>query len=101
MLLLLLVLATYRLTRLIAVDSWPPVAKPRDRYSAAHEGGWLTYLWNCPFCVGVWAAAAVVGLTWLALQVNGPGLPVPFLWWAAAAGGVGLVYEVLDRLPDA
>lgn len=101
LLLLAMVLAAYRLTRLVVVDQWPPVAVPRERWSAGHEGHWLTYLVNCPFCVGVWAAGLVTLLTWVFIHGDGSGLPLPVLWWAATAGGCAIVYEVLARLPDA
>ena len=100
LLLVLMVAATYRLTRLLAVDSWPPVAGPRERYSERHPGSWLTYLWNCPFCVSVWAAGIVTLLVWVFIRNDGPGLALPVLWWGAVAGLASLIYEVLARLAD-
>jgi hypothetical protein len=92
--------ATYRLTRLVVVDGWPPVARPRERWAERHPGHWLTYLWNCPFCVSVWAAGLVVLLTWVFLHDDGPGMALPVLQWGAVAGLAALVYEVLARLAD-
>jgi Protein of unknown function (DUF1360) len=97
----LLVAATYRLTRLVVVDTFPPIEAMRDRVGEKRPGHWFTYLVNCPFCVSVWAAAFVVGVLWLSLEwASGPGVPLPILLWGGVAGLVALLYEVIDRLPD-
>jgi hypothetical protein len=95
LLFVLLGLTAYRLTRLIVVDEWPPVARPREAWSARHPGAWTTYLWNCPFCLSVWTSALIVGLTTIWVD-----LPAPVLWWGGTAGAVSVAYEVLSRLPD-
>lgn len=91
-----MVLAVYRLTRLIVADAFPPIQALRDRIVARHADDALGYLVECPFCVSVYASTLVVGLTWLALQLGpGRGLPLPFLVWAAVAGATSLLYELL------
>lgn len=90
----LMVLATYRLTRLVVADEFPPVKALRERFENNHDNA-LGYLVGCPFCVSVYAAGLVAVATWLALTVWGDGLPVPVLVWAGVAGGVSLLYELL------
>lgn len=53
---IVLVLATYRLTRLITADYFP-FEKLRDE---AH-GTWLGKLITCPFCVSVWVGGFLAG----------------------------------------
>jgi hypothetical protein len=95
--LVLMILAAYRLTRLVAVDEFPPIARPRDAYVDRHPDGWFAYLITCPFCWSVWAAAVVTFAVWLTLAVAGPGMPLPVLVWAGVAGAVSLLYEVIER----
>lgn len=93
----LMVLATYRLTRLVVADEFPPVKTFRERFEARHDNS-LGYLVGCPFCVSVYAAGLVTFVTWLALTLFDtfrPGLPVPVLVWAGVAGAVSLLYELL------
>lgn len=49
--------ATYRLTRLATRDTFPPAVAVRE-YVAELPGGWSD-LAHCPWCVSVWAGAAV------------------------------------------
>lgn len=54
---LLLVLATYRFSLLLAWDTI--LAKPRN-YIGVHSNDfvreWLGYLVHCPYCIGLWTA---------------------------------------------
>lgn len=93
---LLMVLATYRLTRLVVADEFPPVKAFRESFEAKHDNA-LGYLVGCPFCVSVYASGLVTVATWLALTVWGDGLAVPVLTWAGVAGGVSLLYELLPE----
>ncbi len=56
-LLLLLILATYRLSLLLAWDTI--LDKPRN-YIGLHSNDfvreWLGYLVHCPYCIGLWIA---------------------------------------------
>lgn len=84
-----LVLAAYRITRLIAVDDL--TAPLRDRVH-----GWLGELVTCPFCVGVWVSAAVV------LFAANTVVPLHWEWvvlvTAAVAGGQSLCSAADARL---
>ena len=81
LLVVLLFLGTYRVTRLITYDQFPLIAVPRERVTnwwdptpewreahptaVPHWGGFgraLGYLWECDWCVSVYVGA---GLTWL------------------------------------
>lgn len=78
MLLLLLALASARVTRLLVADAFPPVARLRSRLAA--HGDWQDYLLSCPWCMGAWVALALTLATeaWR-------GLPAPLLVWPAVA----------------
>lgn len=84
-----LVLAAYRVARLIAVDDL--TAPLRDR-----THGWLGELVTCPFCTGVWVSIAVV------LFAANTVLQLHWEWvllvTAAVAGGQALCASVDGRL---
>jgi hypothetical protein len=62
---LVLVLATYRLTRLVTSDTFP-----FEPLRTRTVGSWFGYLITCPFCVSVWLGGFVavgqglIGDTW-------------------------------------
>lgn len=71
--LLVLGIATYRLTRLVVMDA---ISEPfryavEDRFGP--DSSWA-YLVNCPWCASPYLAAALIGLTDLATSVPVPGL---------------------------
>lgn len=96
LILVLLVAATYRLARFVAIDTFPPMKWLRTRIAYKREviydqetermvrlverpflGGLIT----CPHCVGFWIAGLLVVI------VNvGRDLELPVLWWLATAG---------------
>lgn len=102
LLLSLMVLATYRLTRLVTTDTFPPVLLIRDivaggwrpaeegetptdtvggvpsvyHYRAQWSPAWLGELITCPWCASAYVSAAVVGASWAMY-----GLPAPVLVW--------------------
>lgn len=85
----ILVLASYRLTRLITTDEWPPSRWFRDKVVARYgPQSTPAYLVTCPWCMGAWVAALVV----LATSLWRP-VPLPVLWWAAISSLVGLMAE--------
>lgn len=94
LLLVLLVLAAYRLWHLLALDGLPLVAGPRDRIEdrieASHGSAWADGI-TCAWCLGTWCALAVVAVVWTLL----PSLPLPALWFGATAAGVGVLGEVV------
>jgi hypothetical protein len=108
----LIFLATHRLTRLAIHDAIPLVKIPRDRAiewldptpeqiqrNPAAKGHWgntgraLAYLLECPWCMSVYVAAAVVVVTDLAASV-----PVPWLVWIAASSVTGLMADYSARV---
>lgn len=96
LLVLLVILAIHRLTRLAVADEIPLVKVPRDKAVDWLDplngrlppwGGFgksIAYLLGCPWCMSVWVGGFVVwGTAWL------HGLPVPWLVWAAASSVTG------------
>lgn len=89
--LVLLVLATLRVTRLVTTDSvgqWWLVIPVSRR---ANQTKWARYAegLTCPFCVGFWIGVVAVSLVWL---LGGLGdMPV---WWRYLAGAFALNYVV-------
>jgi hypothetical protein len=99
-----LIVAIWRLTRLLIIDEFPPVKAIREwfvsTFGVGDEHGnlvggigppwirWLTYslayVWTCPWCMSVWAGGALVALAdgWPAR------LDVPFPWLIVAAGSL-------------
>jgi hypothetical protein len=102
---LLIFLATHRLTRLAVADEVPVVKIPRDAMvkfldptpqqraaDPSAKGHWgntgraLAYLLECPWCMSAYTGAAVVFVTDLCTSV-----PTPFLVWIAASSVTGLL----------
>jgi hypothetical protein len=89
-LLILAILVCYRLAMLIAKDE---IFKPlrqlfslsRFRFVRHH----LAYLVHCPYCAGVWVAAALALLLWPVTWFS----PV---YWLAIAGGQAFLQKVSD-----
>lgn len=79
LLVLLVCGAVCRISRLIAVDEFPPMVGIRERVAGRWgDGSWQAYLSECPWCVSVYVGAAVVGA--VCLTVDG-GCPAPLLVW--------------------
>jgi hypothetical protein len=86
--LIALALTSYRLTRLLVVDEFPPIKVQRVRLAQRWgESSSLTYLSRCPWCAGVWVAGMLTLATWLAVDT----MPVPLLQWGAAAAVTGFL----------
>lgn len=80
-------LTSYRLTRLLVRDDFPPVAVQRARVAERWgDASWQAYLSQCSWCAGVWVSALVTAATWAAV-----GLPTPPLVWGTAAAATGLL----------
>lgn len=92
-------LATYRATRFVTCDTFPPIYAVRSRVVTWHERRarrrlelgdqvevetWLGELLTCPWCASVWVGAGIVGLTEYFTHV-----PLPVLTFAAAVSVTG------------
>lgn len=99
LLVVLVMLATHRLTRLVVVDEIPLVKIPRDKAvdwldpvapgKRAPLGGFgrsIAYLMGCPWCTSAYTGGIVVLLTSLTAS-----LPTPLLVWAASSSVTGLI----------
>lgn len=92
----LIALTSYRVTRLLVRDQFPPIEVQRTRIAARWgDESWQAYLSRCPWCAGVYVSAVVVALTHLVVG----GFPTPVLVWGTAAASVGLL-SALDVALD-
>ena len=98
-LILLLALTTYRITRLVIADDFPPVLKLRiwllgtDR--DALKGTrleWVGELLSCHWCVSVWISAGLVLIT----QMLTGDVQYPWLVWPSCAAAGALLYHRED-----
>lgn len=107
MLTFLLAVATWRLTRLLVRDEFPPTRALREwvirTFAEVQPDGTLTpskqwgapghalaYLWTCTWCMSIWVGAGVVALADWHLSV-----PTPWLLVAASSALSG-VLNMLD-----
>jgi hypothetical protein len=91
---ILICLATFRITRFIAEDAFPPIAAVRDwveRRTGA-DSSW-TYLIGCPWCVSPYVAAGVVLVV---ASTRRGGVPMPGLVITAASAVTGLTATNFD-----
>ena len=108
LLLVLVALATHRLTRLAVDDHLPVIAVPRERiryyfgeFNATGElisgrnlgiVGWsIAYLLGCPWCTSPYIAAALVFGA-----LGDVSIPLPWLWVAAASTFTGLLSGIVE-----
>ena len=88
----LICVATYRLTRLLVVDAFRPLAALRDRIERRYgTESSVTYLANCPWCVGLWMAAGTVAVVDLATDQP---VVLPVLVALTASAVTGLVAAI-------
>jgi hypothetical protein len=106
-----LVLAVWRITRLLVVDEFPPVRAVREWFirtfaiiSVEGEmtggrrlggiGHAIAYIWTCPWCMSVYVGASV----WAAADWR---LSVPFPWLIVALGsGLSGVWGMVESEHD-
>lgn len=84
----LVCLSVYRVTRFIVADAFPLMANARD--AVANRFGpdsWQAYLVECPWCVSIYVGAAAVALA----QVAGVDFPVPVAVWLTSSAVAGLI----------
>ena len=99
----LVLLTTYRITRLLVKDSFPPIAVLRARIGERFgDDSSLAYLAQCSWCAGLYVAALVVGGYELAahLWLHEPGVPFPVLVVFAASGVTGFLAAWDDGFPE-
>jgi hypothetical protein len=65
-------LAVYRLTRLLTLDSLPPVKRAREKVRHRWGGSEWSELAVCPWCMSVWVAAGVVAARTVAPRAWSP-----------------------------
>lgn len=86
----LAVLATYRISTLIALDDGPFDILARMREEIGQET-WVGRGLHCPICIGFWVAlAAAAAMPDMTLQMVG-------LWWLAIAGGSAWLYRAVKH----
>ena len=109
---MLIFLATFRVTRLIIEDTFPPLGVPRewimnwwdpdDKWMFDHKaarphwgalGRSLRYLFSCPWCMSVWAGGPIVYVFTRFTEV-----PLPWAVWIAASGVTGLLASLEEFL---
>lgn len=122
LLLLMMILVTYRGTWLITRDSLPPIRRVRERLITTHRvtshevtvddrghadpkgewaenrgpWEWAATLVTCQWCMSVWVAAFVTLFTWLTVD----SMPAPLLWFGAVAAGSTMISVVVERAVD-
>lgn len=108
----LIALVTFRVTRLVIEDTFPPLGVPRewlinwwaptDSWMIYHPdarphwgalGRSLRYLFTCPWCMSVWVGAGVVYVFTLYVSV-----PLPVAAWIVSSAATGLIASVEDKL---
>lgn len=99
LLLLVLSFATFRLTRLITRDDFPPIlwartkiqhARPQRTVNGEFEWWWLGELVSCHWCASGWVSLAFVETSNIFASI-----PLPIFTWFAV-WGIGAV--LVDRL---
>jgi len=95
----LIFLATFRVTRLIIEDTFPPIGVPRAKLLDFWDKHWgalgrsLAYLFTCPWCMSVWVGGGLVWATTRWVSV-----PMPFLVWAGTTAATGLLASLEEFL---
>lgn len=85
-------LASFRLTRLVTTDVWPPIVWLRShlidfttrRTKRTGPSSHWPELFTCPWCAGAYLTAIVFGLTWLFVTI-----PLPLLQYSSLLAIVG------------
>ncbi len=93
----LVCLTTFRVTHLVARDSFPPILKfrmwVRKKFGETH---WATYLTTCMWCISVYVGGGVTLVTWLVWD-----LPYALLVWPTASAITGLLALVESMINGA
>lgn len=91
--LVLAILASYRISRMLAVEEGPfgIFDKARARFDPKQET-WLGRGLNCPLCIGFYVSLAVA-----ALLLPVPSWQILVLNWLAVAGGMAALHLWLEK----
>lgn len=100
LILVLAILATWRLTRLVTLDDFPLIRRPRQRIidlgwkrnPTSPHAPWYAELAGCPFCASAYLSAALIAL----LARSYISLPLPAFWWLGVWGGSCLLHALTD-----
>lgn len=86
--------ASYRISRFVIEDDWPPVHRFRSYLFSrwGEDDAWASGL-RCYWCIGTIITAALV--TGLSFTIS---IPLPAIWGAAACTGTGLLSEAVDTM---
>lgn len=94
LLFVMLALASYRVTHLVVLDTFPPVLALRNRIVGEDECKlqgtrieWLGELLTCGWCASVWLSAGLVLVT----QMVTGAVSYPILAWPACASVAALI----------
>lgn len=85
---LLLVLATWRVARMLALEEGPFGVFAETRKLSSPDTWWGRGF-RCPLCAGFWVALLLTGVT---LTLG----PILVFWWGVA-GGAAIIQLYLDR----
>lgn len=91
-----LTLATWRLWRIIAVDSITEPLRARFLFRDGRGWEWFADLVTCPWCLGWWLSGGAV-FGWL-LVSDGWSWSGFVVAWCAVSAGVGITETIVDRL---
>jgi uncharacterized protein DUF1360 len=86
-------LACYRAVRLLQRDDVPPLPALRDWLMARYGARPASALLDCPWCLSVWVAAAL-----LVLRAACPRLHAALVALLAASAVTGIITEVMDAV---
>ena len=95
LLVFLIWVTTYRVTRLVVRDQIPVIARPRDWIVRTLDRTWarsIAYLLECEWCMSMWVGAGVVAASTRYTSVRWP-----WLVWLGASAFTGLLAQ---REPD-
>lgn len=97
LILLLMSVATFRLTRLATTDTFPPLVGLIERLETKIDKPWFQELLSCSWCSSVWIGFFVTWGTWLILWSE----PKPhwvfwMLAWQVCSAVTGLLTGVSD-----
>jgi hypothetical protein len=94
-------LSSYRATRLLVRDTFPPIAVQRARVAERWgDASWQAYLSTCSWCAGIWVAGVVTAAAWGLAGRYEYTVPVPLLVWGGGAAVTGLLASWEREAPE-